>query len=215
MIYLASAATTIILLLYFYYEDHNREPVRVLVEAFLIGATISLQVSFLQQTLPLPTGILFMAFISAGLIEEGVKLAALRVTLFRSKHFTERVDAITYAVFLSLGFATVENIFHITTLEVGIIRAVTAIPAHALFAVNMGYYLGKYKFDRDWTLLFLALYMPVVLHGVYNLLILSGTTWGMVLFVPYIVFLWWKGMLRHQKLNKGVKKLVGRNKELD
>ena len=205
---LASLGTTALLLVYFYYQDRNREPLRRLMEAFFVGAALSLQVSFLQDLLPLPGHILFAAFISAGLVEEGIKLIALRLTLFRSKDFTQAVDGITYAVFLGLGFATVENLYYIASVEIGIVRAVTAVPAHALFAVAMGYYLGKYRFSGDKTELLLALYMPVILHGVYNYLILSGTAWGLFLFVPYLVFLWWLGMFKHAKLNEKVRKIA-------
>lgn len=209
-------ATTLILLLYFYYEDHNREPLRCLVEAFLIGAVISLQVSFLQGMLPFSSNILFAAFISAGLVEEGIKLGAVRITLFRHPEFTKQVDAITYCVYLGLGFAAVENLYYAASVELGIVRALTAVPAHALFAVSMGYYLGQYKFQpNDKVLLFLALYVPVMLHGIYNLLILSGTTWGMILFVPYVGFLWYIGLLKHSKLNREVKKHVARAKGMD
>ena len=216
MAFIITLVTTFILLFYFYYEDHNREPLNCLVEAFAIGAAISLQVSFLQTVIPLPAHILFAAFIGAGLIEEGMKLVALRLTLFRHPSFTAPVDGITYAVFLSLGFATVENVIHATTAEIGLVRAFTAVPAHALFAVSMGYYLGRYKFDRnDKVLLFLALYVPAVLHGLYNYLILSGTKWAMVLFVPYVIFLWVNGLLRHKKLNRMVRECVEKVKELD
>jgi len=210
---LATAITTAALLLFFYYSDANREPPERVIEAFFLGAVISLQIAFLQAALSLPGAIWFAAFISAGLFEEGVKLAALRLTLFRNPDFTAPVDGITYAVFLSLGFATVENIAHVVTFEMGLVRAVTAVPAHALFAVSMGYYLGRYKFEGDRKLMLYALAVPVLLHGGYNYLILSETAWGTVLFIPYVVFLWWKGMLRHSKLNEGVRKLV--NRKLD
>lgn len=212
---LVTLATTIILLLYFYYEDHNQEPLRCLVEAFLIGAVISLQVSFLQGLLPFSSNILFAAFVSAALIEEGLKLGAVRITLFRHPEFTKQVDAITYCVYLSLGFATVENLYYAASIELGIVRALTAVPAHALFAVSMGYYLGKYKFQfNNKMLLFLALYVPVMLHGIYNLLILSSTVWGMILFAPYIGFLWYIGLLKHKNLNKEVRKNVARLKKV-
>ncbi len=197
--------TTLTLLLYFYFQDTNREPIKRLVEAFIIGAAISLQVSFLQLNLPAFPGVWFQAFILAGLIEETIKLTALRFTLFRNPDFTQPIDGITYAVFLSMGFATVENIVLISTMEIGIIRAFTATPAHALFAVSMGYWLGKYRFDmQNKKYILLALFIPVLLHGVYNFLIMSGHKWGLILFVPYVIFLWVKSTIKIDKLNKGV-----------
>ncbi len=33
-------------------------------------------------------------------------------------------------------------------LQVGINRAVISIPAHVMFAITMGYYISKYKFEE-------------------------------------------------------------------
>ncbi len=204
---LASITTTAILLMYFYYADYNREPAIRVIEAFLIGMAISLQISHVQLNFPIASHIIFHAFIIAALVEELIKLLALRLTLFRNPDFTHAVDGITYAVFLSLGFATAENIITINNFEVGIIRAFTATPAHALFAVSMGYYLGLYKFNRhDKRLLLLALLIPTLLHGIYNYLIMSDTKWGLVLFVPYVIFLWVKSTYKLSKLNEEIKK---------
>ena len=200
---LLSITTTVILLLYFYLSDHNREPVKRVVEAFLIGMAISLQINYLQLNFPLFPGVFFQAFVMAGFIEEAIKLIALRLTLFRNPDFTAPSDGITYAVFLSMGFATIENLVLITNMEIGIIRAFTATPAHALFAVSMGYYLGRYKFDmQDKKLLLLALIIPALLHGVYNFLIMSGQKWGLVIFLPYMIFLWVKSTIKINRLNK-------------
>lgn len=202
----ASIVTTVVLLLYFYYEDHNREPLKRLVEAFVLGMAISLQINYLQLSLFTFTNIFLQAFIMAGLIEEGIKLIALRLTLFRCPDFTQAADGITYAVFLSLGFATVENIILVNTLEAGIIRAFTAVPAHALFAVSMGYYIGLYRFDiNNKKLLLLALLVPAVLHGIYNYLIMIDRPWVLWVFVTYIIFLWVKSTRKLRILKKEVK----------
>ncbi len=201
-------ASTAVLLLFFYFRDENREPAARLMEAFILGAVISLQVDYLQRIiLPFSACIFWQAFIVAGFVEESVKLVTLQLTLFRNRYFTEKIDGITYAVFLSLGFATAENILHVTSTEIGLVRAVTATPAHALFGVAMGYYVGRYKFNQDdEKLLVLALVIPAVLHGIYNALLMSGQVWGMVLFIPYLVFLWVKGLLRVESLNRKVKR---------
>ncbi len=190
--------TALVIVLYFYFIDPNREPVKRIIEAFMVGFAVSLQVDYLQNLVQVDN-IFYIAFISAGLIEESVKLLALSVTLFRSRYFTQKIDGITYAVVLSLGFAVAENVFLIDTMQAGIVRAFTATPAHALFAVSMGFYIGRYKF-RGGHYIALALIVPTLLHGVYNLFIMSGTFWGFVLFIPYMVFLWVKSLKRHQYL---------------
>jgi len=195
--------TTAILLLYFYLRDNNREPWQRLVESFALGFALSLQVGYLQQLIPWQ-GLVVTAFVSAALIEEAVKLAVLKVTLFRSPDFTQKIDGITYAVFLGLGFALAENLTHVSLWEIGMVRAFTAVPAHALFGVSMGFWLGMYRFRAERWMLGMALAIPVLLHGVYNLLLMTDSLWGLVLFVPFTIFLWVKGVARMEALRKKV-----------
>lgn len=204
--------TAITLLVFFYYQDRNREPLKVLIEAFILGFAISLQIEWLQSHFQFTTSVLIHAFILAGLIEEAVKLGILRVTLFRNPHFEKRVDGITYAVFVSIGFAVAENLFLALTIEEAIVRSFTAIPAHALFGVSMGFYLAKYKFDRKLKWLGLALVVPALLHGVYNFLIMVDIPIMLLLFIPYVILLWIKGLLQLNKFNR---KIGDKNEELD
>ena len=51
-----------------------------------------------------------MSFIVAEVVEEGLKELVLIPNLLKEKSFNERLDGIIYSVFLSLGFATIENI---------------------------------------------------------------------------------------------------------
>ncbi len=200
MEYIATFVMIIVISLYFYYIDPNQEPLKRLAEAFILGFAISLQVDWLQNFIPAIDNIAYISFIHAGLIEEGVKLLVINLTLFRNRYFTQKVDGITYAVFLSLGFALAENLVLIQDVGTGIVRAFTAVPAHALFAVSMGFYVGKFKFLNKKQYLLLALIVPVLLHGVYNLLIFSQSFWGLIIFIPYIVFLWVKATKQHERL---------------
>ena len=204
MEFLITLVTSVVLLVFFYYQDRNKEPVKVLIEAFVLGFAVSLQIDWIQSQFKFSTSIFVHAFILAVLVEEGVKLGVLRVTLFRSKYFTEKVDGITYAVFTSIGFATAENLFIALTVEEAIVRSFTAVPAHALFAVSMGYYLGWYKFDRQIKWLVYALVIPVLFHGLYNFLIMSDSSIGIIVFIPYMVFLWVRGTIRISRLNRKV-----------
>jgi len=71
-----------------------------------------------------------------------------------------------YAVYDSLGFAAAENLLDVydNGIAVGLLRAVTAVPAHALFGVIMGYYLSLAKFiiHRRRFYLILSWGVPVV-----------------------------------------------------
>lgn len=52
------------------------------------------------------------AFISAAIPEESAKLFMLWLLLRNNKYFDEKMDGIVYAVFVSLGFAALENILY-------------------------------------------------------------------------------------------------------
>ena len=68
---------------------------------------------------------------------------------YRKKEFDEPFDGIVYAVMVGMGFATVENISYVSQygLMTGIMRLFMAVPAHASFAIIMGYFMGKARFS--------------------------------------------------------------------
>jgi RsiW-degrading membrane proteinase PrsW (M82 family) len=145
------------------------------------------------------------AFVVAACTEELFKFMAFYLLIWRNKHFNEKFDGIVYASFISLGFAGVENILYVTEggLSVGITRAFTAIPAHALFGVIMGYQFGLARFypkERSWRL-FLALLIPILLHGIYDFILMSGHPSLLFVFIPFLIFLWFFGFRRIRQLS--------------
>lgn len=117
------------------------------------------------------------AFLVVGLSEEFAKFFFLRYILFKRKEFNEPLDGIVYAIMIGMGFATFENILYVTDggIQVALIRMITAIPAHAILAVIMGYYVGLAKFDlthKD-ELLRKGLIYPILLHGAYDFFLLQ------------------------------------------
>jgi RsiW-degrading membrane proteinase PrsW (M82 family) len=92
--------------------------------------------------------------------------------LFHNKNFNEPFDGIVYAVMVSMGFATLENVIYVLEYgyETAILRMFTAVPAHATFGVLMGYFLGKAKFTRRKQLYYsiVALFAATVFHGAYD-----------------------------------------------
>jgi RsiW-degrading membrane proteinase PrsW (M82 family) len=112
------------------------------------------------------------AFFKVALIEEFSKFFFVRFILYYNKNFNEPFDGIVYAVMVSMGFATIENIIYVFQygFTTGILRMFSAVPAHGAFAVLMGYFLGKAKFTHRRTLYFsvIALLAPTVFHGAYD-----------------------------------------------
>jgi len=71
-----------------------------------------------------------------------------------------------------MGFATVENIEYVWKfgLETAVSRMFLSVPAHAAFAVLMGYNIGLAKFQpqRKRWLMVKALLIVVLLHGSFD-----------------------------------------------
>ena len=185
---IATATPVLIVIIYIYIKDkYEKESKRILLVSFLLGAILSIIVTtllylFFDLFLPLPDDYsiwqqFVKAFFVVGLIEEFSKYIMVRYYAQPRKGFNEPFDGIIYAVMVYMGFAAVENLFYVLEggMEVAAIRAVTAIPAHATFAILMGYYMGKAKFSNNrmkWNLIGLSL--AVLFHGAYDFFLFIG-----------------------------------------
>ena len=185
---LATVTPILIVIIYIYIKDkYEKESKRVLLVCFLLGAILSIIITtllyvFFDLFLPLPDSYsiwqqFVKAFFVVGLIEEFSKYIMVRYYAQPKKGFNEPFDGIIYAVMVSMGFAAVENLFYVLEggIEVAVIRAVTAIPAHATFSVLMGYFMGKAKFSTNrmkWNLIGLSL--AVLFHGSYDFFLFVG-----------------------------------------
>ncbi|MGE5590370.1 MAG: PrsW family glutamic-type intramembrane protease [Bacillota bacterium] len=192
------------LLMFVYLRDrYEREPKRLVFIVFLTGALAILPAVIVESALMAVwpgAGVLYVAFVAAGLVEEGAKWAAVRLTAYRSRQFNEPMDGIVYAAAASLGFATVENLLYVGAggVATGLTRAFLAVPGHAFFGVAMGYYLGLARFAPDprsrrwaWSL---SLGVPILLHGLYDSLLLSGNAILPWLVLPLVAGLWFSAL---------------------
>jgi RsiW-degrading membrane proteinase PrsW (M82 family) len=95
-----------------------------------------------------PIMLFLYVFFIVACVEEGFKYLCLRLYSYRLPVFDEPYDGIMYAVAVSLGFAAVENILYVAHygLNTGLLRMFTAVPSHVVFAICMGYFVGKGKF---------------------------------------------------------------------
>ncbi len=184
MDYIAIAlAPGIAICLYVFYTDiYNREPKWNLFASFILGCLSIIPAACFEQsfryTLDGSIGaVAVFAYAIVGFSEEFVKFLGLRFYSYRKKSFDEPLDGIVYSVMVSMGFATVENIMYVMNfapsgrgLEVGFQRMFLSVPAHASFAVIMGYFVGKAKFSpaKSTGLLVLGLLGAVFFHGTYD-----------------------------------------------
>ncbi|MBR2259965.1 MAG: PrsW family intramembrane metalloprotease [Blautia sp.] len=130
------------------------------------------------------------------LSEEGAKYFMLRRKSWNSEEFDCQYDGVVYAVFVSLGFALWENISYVMHygFATAVVRAVTAIPGHTSFGVFMGVFYGiarkyqnRYEAGKSRWFRFLAVLVPVFLHGSYDYI--ASTEIGTVYFIGFIVLL--------------------------
>lgn len=192
LILLAAILPSVLLLWFIWKKDPVPEPFSWLAKAFFWGvglcipiATIEVGVQMLLFGQPelQPNSILqafAIAFLVAAIPEEAGKLYMLNSIVKKNPHFDEHVDGIVYAVCVSLGFATLENIGYVfgsgeDWLQVAISRSLLAVPGHYAFAVAMGYFFSLYYFvERSTKNRVCILAVPVVLHGFYDSLCFSA-----------------------------------------
>jgi protease PrsW len=169
------------IMLFIYLKDkHEREPLSLLFISFTFGIFSALLTLFVSWPLEFLVELrkddvvdeFFDAFFKVALVEEFCKFLFVRFILYPNKNFNEPFDGIVYAVMVSMGFATLENVMYVYTygFETGILRMFTAVPAHATFAVMMGYFLGigKFKHSKELSFSLIALFSATFFHGAYD-----------------------------------------------
>ncbi len=191
---LLAISPVLIIIIYIYIKDkYEKEPPRLLVYNFILGAIVSIIITtMLYMIIDIPLKLenhnsvleqFIKAFFVVGLTEEFSKYVIVRYYAQPHKEYNEPFDGIVYAVVVSMGFAATENVMYVLQggMEVAIIRAFTAVPAHATFAILMGYFMGKAKFSKNRKLLNLTgLFLATLFHGAYDFF----------LFIDFIPGLW-------------------------
>jgi protease PrsW len=211
-----SMAPGLAIALFIYLKDkYEREPANLLFLGFLYGVISAMLTLFFSW----PLDYLFIAnefslvdqfakaFVFVALIEEFSKFVFVRFVLYYNKNFNEPFDGIVYAVMIGMGFASLENILYVFQygISTGILRMFTAVPAHATFAILMGYYLGKAKFARKKQFLYsvAALMVPALFHGAYDyfwfISFIPGIWIGAVISLVVAVILSRKAIRLHQQ----------------
>ncbi len=181
----------IVLMAYIYKKDNrDKEPFKLLFSCFLLGVISVIPAIILELLYGLLgigdgfVGILLECIFGVALIEEGCKYVFLKLRTWKNPNFDYSFDGIVYSVFVSLGFATCENVMYVIRngFGVGIMRALTAVPGHMCFAVLMGYFYSGMRFAKNYgdnkayrrNLKFVLL-VPILVHGFYDAFAMSGS----------------------------------------
>lgn len=124
---------------------------------------------------------LYDSFLVAAGVEELAKLLVVYWVVWSRPEFDERMDGIVYATRAGLGFALVENVLYLWAspdaagfLITFIMRALLAVPGHAIWAGIMGYCAAKRRFDQSGPGLLGGYLIAVFLHGAYDAAIFLG-----------------------------------------
>jgi protease PrsW len=162
-------------------KQYHKAPLGHLVLAFMLGMISTLPALLLQSLAedvrdnPSRHSILYYiwyAVVVVAFSEEGSKFLLLRLYAYPKRNFTGPFDGIIYAVMIGMGFATVENIEYVIQfgMDTGLSRFFLAVPAHASFAVLMGYNAGLAKSEpwRSGWLLAKGLLIAVLFHGSFD-----------------------------------------------
>ncbi|MCR5190919.1 MAG: PrsW family intramembrane metalloprotease [Bacteroidales bacterium] len=219
----------LVLAVFVYVMDrYEKEPLRMLLKAFFCGVFAVVVVIPLEYFFSAfaPSGAvlhgIYEGFVVAGFSEELCKLLVFMLFIWRSRHFNEYFDGIVYAVYVGLGFACLENVGYVfqsglfqESLVTGVTRALLSVPAHFLFAVAMGYYLSKAKFDvaNRASSLLKALFYPLLLHGTFDALLMVSdnlkstvlypvTVILFIFFIRFDIKMWKKGMVKIREMQE-------------
>ena len=198
------------LMRYIYKHDiYEKEPMSLLMKLIFggllaAGASILLEQLLLDGFLPtVPITSETVYFIATAtivaLVEEGTKLFFLKRFTWRSPDFNFRYDGVVYAVFVSLGFAAIENLLYIFEygLSVAWVRGILAVPAHMAFAVYMGAFYGRAKVcdvmgDKQGmaTNRVLSYLVPVAFHAFYDATAMVNSSTATMMFVGFVVVMY-------------------------
>ncbi len=216
---LALLPLPVVLAAYRWLDRYEPEPKALLAFAFFWGATVGALVASILNTVSSVVvartsgpeeGMAFTAVVTAPVVEEAVKAAAVvAIFLFRRREFDGIVDGIVFAGMVGIGFAFTENILYFGRaflagsedlgvsggfFAVGVtfvLRGVLAPFAHPLFTTMTGIGLGIAANRRHGPLVVIAPLVgylgAVALHATWNFASLSGLAGFLVGYVAVMV----------------------------
>ncbi|KAA3659293.1 MAG: protease PrsW [Chloroflexi bacterium] len=208
---IAAIIPTLLYILIIYWVDrYEKEPIWLLISAFLWGAIPSIAVAFVfNSVLSIPfyllagegTGDALTASLIAPPVEESVKGIALLGILFFWRHEIDSIlDGIIYGAMVGMGFAIVENVYYFVNVfnEGGVeawsvnifMRAVVFGLNHALFTSMTGLGIAIARMTKNQALKFIApvggWMAGVFLHFVHN----ASVSFGELLCIVALIFDW-------------------------
>lgn len=221
---------TILLGLFIYKNDNvEKEPNNLLIKLAVAGVgaiVLTLIISYLLELVyPFfntelsvnysPISLAIYIFVGIAFVEEFSKWIFVYLISWNNEAFDHIYDAIVYSVFVSLGFATIENILYVLTAPsltdafiTAFGRMILSVPGHAFFGIFMGYYLGLAKLtsyngikNKSIKYLIYSILIPVVCHFIFDYLLMLNLRYSFLLFIIYVIIVFVLALLKVKKLS--------------
>ncbi len=233
IIFILAVLPTLILGYFIYHHDRiEKEPNNLLIKLLGSGClaalltvllTVILQKFFPFFAIEDITNLDYWAsavyvFFGIAIIEEFSKWLFTYIIAWKNKEFNHIYDAIVYSVFVSLGFATLENILYVFSaneygarISIAIKRMIFSVPGHAFFGVLMGYYLGLAKLsktngydDKCRKYLFYSVMVPACGHFLFDYILMVNINehLSFLIFIIYVIFLYVIAISKVKRLAK-------------
>ena len=201
-----AVSPAILIVVYFFLRDRFKEPPRIVIYTFVLGVLSCIPIAIGNIYLDSYGDSLYTSqfaydfythMLRAAFHEELYKFLILFYFCSRHTEFNEPMDAVVYGIAVSLGYAVLENIGYVTAYEnygmtwqyMAQIRVLPTI-MHGTNGVIMGLLLSKVLFvHRDHTKLILALLIPVLFHGFYNLSITYIPGLSILLLIIFVIYI--------------------------
>ncbi len=139
--------------------DNRREPARVVLIAFFLGAASAYLISYLKMPVPglslLGDAPVLQAYLQATVgvaaPEEAIKLIVLVFFCSRYIAYDHPMEGVVYGAAVGLGFAAYENLFYLATnpdvwKTLALVRGLFTVPVHGALGVIIGIYAVKARF---------------------------------------------------------------------
>ena len=174
----------VIWMVFFYRQDRlEPEPKQYVIGVFILGMLLcnAIAIPVINQLFQvgewLSTNTLTHivgSIMVIGMVQEFLKYAAVRYSVYMTPEFDERIDGVVYGTAAGLGFAAMLNINYVIAnggvdLYMGIIRIAVTTLAQASFSGITGYFLGRAKFEVEpvwWQSL--GVVSAAVLNGLFT-----------------------------------------------
>jgi len=168
-------------------ESKNKQN-KVIISLYLLGIILTIPVlslEFLLGRIEASFGFSHLtsqflrAFFIVGVCEEFSKGIIVYVFAYRRLEFDQFIDGVIFAITVSMGMATFENLLYLLRGGMGyaILRTFTAVPMHAIAAGILGYYISRARFSQEKMVkrkfIFKGLLYASISHGLYDFILSS------------------------------------------